>query len=75
MYTYTKSYFDILSGGLKADIRRSCGKTNVSLLALWVPTILSLQTALKTKVKELRIGQTLTILQPDGTLTLYNVLK
>ena len=74
-YTFTFPYFDLWTASVKSEIKRPCGSVNVSLTASWLAQVMQLQFSLTSRLTDLRIGHTLTVLQPGGTLTLFDVLK
>ena len=74
-YTFTFPYFDIWTASVKSEVKRPCGAVQVSLAASWLAQVMQLQFSLTSRLTDLRIGHTLTVLQADGMLTLFDVLK
>ncbi|WP_165380268.1 hypothetical protein [Candidatus Finniella inopinata] len=74
-YNYTLPSLNVKTGSLDAQIHRPCGILKASLSPLHLTAALGFQTALKTRLEKMRIGHTLTILKPDGTLTLFDVIR
>lgn len=61
-------------GGLK--IKNDCVTAEISSFPLsWLPTFLRFKKIIDGRLEKSQYGQTLTIFRPDGTLTLYDVIK